>query len=185
MYLVSVLIRLADEQPRGVRNLVEMIIKLRKIVLLATGVATIGAIPAHAQFGSMLLGPLDGSRCQIKKNDIIEVDSWLSLKYDEAFVTQMTMRRLAELTKSKGFSAFVTDEFTCGTLLQGGSPVGRRCRIRAKMENATESSNQPKTGQKRFVADEILVNTESDAPRFPQFSGVMNSGNKCVKAPQP
>lgn len=165
--------------------MVDAIIKLRKAVLLTVAVATIGVSPAHAQFGSLLLGPLDGSRCKIKKNDFIEVDSWLSLRYDEDFVTKMTFRRLAELTKSKGFSAFVTDEFTCGTLLQGGAPVGRRCRIRAKMENAAEPPRQLNAGEKRFVADEVMVNTESDSPRFPQFSGIANSGNMCVATPQP
>jgi hypothetical protein len=165
--------------------LVDAIVKLLKAALLAIATAAIGAVPAQAQIGALLVGPLDGSYCKIKKNDFIEVDSSLSLKYDEALVTKMTFRRLAELTRSKGFSAFVTEEFTCGTLLRNGAPVGRRCRIRAKMENTAEPPPQLKTGEKRFVADEVMASTESDAASFPRYSGVMNSGNKCVAPPQP
>jgi hypothetical protein len=162
-----------------VRNLVDAIAKSRTAVLLAIAFATICAVPAHAQFGS-LMGPLDGSFCKVKKNNVIQVDSWLSLKYDEEFVTNMTFRRLAELTKSKGFSSFVTEEYVCGTLLQNGSPVGRRCTIRAKMENIEEPLPELKPGQQRFSAAKEILRTEADAINFPKFSGLLNSGNKCA-----
>lgn len=140
---------------------------------------SIVALPSHGQLAA-LMGSISGSYCKVKKNDMISVNTTLSLDHSESFARQMTLRRLASLARSKGFSAIVVTDEACGTLLLNGSMRSRSCKIEAHMENSTAAGPGGPDPTRWYSVDQILADTQADAPLYPQVTGLMNRGNKCV-----
>lgn len=147
-------------------------------MLVASG-GFIASTSSNAQIGQSL-GSTSGSYCKFKKKDKIEVDTWLPLGFSPEFARNMTLRRLAEMAQSKGYPSFVTEEGNCGILLINQNPTNRRCKLTARMENASESVGQLESGEERLNVAEVMSLTDSDAPRYPRRVGILNYKNQCV-----
>ena len=137
------------------------------------------ALPSHAQLAA-LMGSTSGSYCKVKKNDIISVNTTLSLNHSEAFARQMSLRRLASLARSKGFSAILVTDKACGTLLLNGTMRSRSCKLEAHMENSTAAPAGGPDAARWYSVEQILADTQADAALYPRVTGLMNNGNKCV-----
>jgi hypothetical protein len=152
-----------------------------KRVLLWSGFFACIALPAssNAQLGG-LLGSTSGSYCKFKKKDAIRVNTTLSLEHSEAFTRQMTLRRLASMARSKGFSGLVITDKGCGTMLVNHTPRFRICKLEAQMVNSTDIQASAKGVGKWSSVENILVETQSDARSYPRSTGLMDKGNQCV-----
>lgn len=122
----------------------------------------------------------DGSYCKFKKHDTIEVDTWLPLGSDPEFGRAMTLRRAAEMTRSRGLSSFVALSEGCGTLRINQRATNLRCGIKAKMEHDATMTGPLARGETRYSVPEIIAKTEADAPAYPRRSGLLNYKNQCV-----
>jgi hypothetical protein len=150
---------------------------LSPVALALVGLAL--AQPAHAQVGS-LMGSTSGSYCKFKKKNVIRVTTMLPLERSETFTRQMTLRRLASMARSKGFSAIVVSEERCGTLLINRVPRVRQCKLEARMESMPAAPADGKRAGEPIAVDQILRDTDTDAPSYPTTTGLMNHGNQCV-----
>lgn len=134
---------------------------------------------SHAQFGS-LLGSFDGTYCKVKKNNVISARTQLPMRMADEFTLEMTLRRLASLTRDKGFPAFVVTDQKCGTLLINTTPSAKVCTIVARMEQPTEQAPVVAGADTWFEVEAVLRKTQPYAASYPVTTGVMNKGNKCV-----
>ncbi|EJL22185.1 hypothetical protein [Novosphingobium sp. AP12] len=153
--------------------------KARIAAILALAGGTLASLPSHAQLGQAL-GPTTGSYCKFKKKNRIEVDTWLPLSYSPEFARQMTLRRLSEMTRSKGLPSFVKEEGNCGVMMVNQNPTTRRCKLTARMEDTAEAGNALAAEEERFHVDEVIALTQSDAPSYPLRTGILNYKNQCV-----
>jgi hypothetical protein len=155
-----------------------------RVLLVSCVLAVVGgvsAIPANAQIGQLFGGSTTGSYCKIKKKEKIEVDTWLPLEEDQAFARRMTLRRLAAMAKSKGFSSIVLNkDSVCGILLINKHPRFRRCVFRAKMEKTLNAEASASNGDEWMSVDRIMSETDAEKGLYPVRTGLVNHGNKCV-----
>ena len=134
---------------------------------------------SYAQIGGVM-GSATGSYCKFKKKNQINVDTWLPLGSKPEYARNMTLRRLSEMTRSKGFTSFVTEVRPCVILLINRRPTNVRCNFIARMESSGEAESELKSGEERFNADKIMELTESEAASYPRRSGILNYKNQCV-----
>lgn len=148
-----------------------------RTIVFAAAVGLV-ALPVHAQFGA-LMGSSSGSYCKVKKKDVISVATTLPLDRSAEFALQMSLRRLASLARSKGFSAIRVRDKGCGTMLVNNAAQARSCTLEAHMENVGDPPSADVQGE-RLAVEKILADTAADARLYPVPTGLLNAGNKCV-----
>lgn len=135
---------------------------------------------ASAQVGR-LLGSSDGSFCKFKSKNRIEVRSSLPAYSDVGMLDRMTLRRLAEMSRSKGFDAFVTRREGCASLhLNGGSELGRSCTYKATMVNLVDVASPLGEDEKVYEVAAIYSLTDQEASSYPRMTGIFERHNACV-----
>ncbi|MEO1967082.1 MAG: hypothetical protein ABGW87_00020 [Sphingomonadaceae bacterium] len=138
------------------------------------------ATVASAQVGT-LLGSSAGAFCKFKSRNRIEVRSSLPAYSDVGMLNRMTLRTLAEMSRSKGFDAFVTRREGCASLhLNGGSELGRSCTYKATMINLANVVSPIGEDEKLYEVAAIYSLTDQEASSYPRLTGIFERHNACV-----
>jgi hypothetical protein len=153
-----------------------------KMLASALLVLTIASVPnteATAQFGP-LLGSSDGSTCVFRSRNRIRVLSSLPRYSDTSYLQRMTLRRLAEMTRSRGYDSFVMQQEQCVMSLQFGSEIGRSCDYKATMTNEADTPIELADDGNAYTVAAIFAQTDGEASSYPRRTGIFERGNDCV-----